>query len=348
MRSGLRSRPWAGLDLGRFSVKLLALRPGVGGPRFSAAEVVLPSDSGTDGERPAESLAHAIGECFSRAGVSPRACRGISMGVAGSDVIVKHLSLPLIDESEVAPALRFEARKHLPFDPQSMVLDFQVLGRYPSERKLEILLAAVSQEHMERVMAPMRLLGIEPDIVDAAPLALANALMADHEMEPGAHVLVDMGESSSHLVLFQRGQPFFTRRLDFGGRHLTQAIAEGTRVPPEEAEEWKLAAGADEPGIRVDWDSAEMRAVLEALRNDLADELRRSFAFYRTQGTLPEPLRMWVSGGSARLPGLAARLGDLLGIPVALFDPFARLGRTDGGRSGPQYAQAYGLALRSA
>ena len=349
MRSGLRTRPWAGLDLGRFSVKLLALQPGVGGARLRAAEVVLPAaDAQPDGAWPAESLARAIGECFSQAGVSPRGCRGISIGVAGPDVIVKHLSLPLLDESEVAPALRFEARKHLPFDPQSMVLDFQILGRFPSERKLEILLAAVSHEHMERVMAPMRLLGVEPDIVDAAPLALANALMADHETEPGAHVLVDIGESSSHLVLFQRGQPFFTRRLDFGGRHLTQAIAEGTRVPPEEAEEWKLAAGADQPGLRVDWDSAEMNAVLDALRNNLADELRRSFAFYRTQGTLPEPLRMWVSGGSARLPGLATRLGELLGIPVALFDPFARLGRPDGGRSGPQYAQAYGLALRSA
>jgi Tfp pilus assembly PilM family ATPase len=89
-----------------------------------------------------------------------------------------------------------------------------------------------------------------------------------------------------------------------------------------------------------------MQAVLDALRNDLADELRRSFAFYRTQGTLPEPLRMWVSGGAARLPGLAVRLGELLGIPVALFDPFARLGRQDAGRPGPQYAQAYGLALR--
>jgi type IV pilus assembly protein PilM len=347
MRNGLRSRPWVGLDLGRFSVKLLSLQPGVGGARFRTAEVVLPPTNGNGGEdRPAETIANAISECFAQVDLSPRGCRGISMGVAGTDVIVKHLSLPLIDESEVAPALRFEARKHLPFDPQSMVLDFQVVGRYHTERKLEILFAAVSQEHMERTMAPMRLIGVEPDIVDAAPLALANALMADHEMEPGAHVLVDIGESSSHLVLFQRGQPFFTRRLDFGGRHLTQAIAEGTRVPPEEAEEWKLTAGADQPGIRVDWDSAEMRAVLDALRNDLADELRRSFAFYRTQGTLPEPLRMWVSGGSARLPGLAARLGEVLGIPVALFDPFARLGHQDDSRAGPQYAQAYGLALR--
>lgn len=349
MRSGLRSRPWAGLDLGRFSVKLLALQPGVGGARFSAAEVVLPpGEALPDGGWPAETLARGINDAFSQAGVSMRSVRGISMGVAGPDVVVKHLSLPLLDDSEVAPALRFEARKHLPFDPQSMVLDYQILGRFPSERKLEILLAAVSQEHVDRIMAPMGILGIEPDIIDAAPLALANAMMAEDDTEPGAHVLVDIGESSSHLVLYQRGQPFFTRRLDFGGRQLTRAIAEGTQVPISEAEEWKLAVGADEPGLRVDWDSREMRAVLDALRRDLAEELRRSFAFYRTQGSLPDALRIWVSGGSARLPGLASRLGEILGTPVSLFDPFARLGRGSAELSGPQYAQAYGLALRSA
>lgn len=52
-------------------------------------------------------------------------------------------------------------------------------------------------------------------------------------------------------------------------------------------------------------------------------------------------------GRLGAVAGLAARLGEILGIPVALFDPFARLGRNDGGMSGPQYTQAYGLALRS-
>lgn len=351
MRRGFRSRPWAGLDVGAYSVKLLALQGGVGGTRHWLSEVPLaPAAPGADGTHAPDVLARAIGEAFATAGLSPRACRGISMGIAGPDVIVKQIALPLLDDAEVGPALRFEARKHLPFDPQSMILDYQILGRFPAERKLEILLAAVSQEHAERHMAPLRLLGMEPDVLDASPLALANAMLHDAEASPGAHVMVDIGEGSSHLVLYQRGQPFFTRRLDFGGRHLTRAIARGTEVPVEEAEEWKLAVGADEPGLRVNWDSREMQAVLETLRTDFAEELRRSFAFYRTQGTLPEQIRLWISGGSARLPGLAARLSELLGLPVLLYDPLAHVirGGAERGRTGPQFAQAFGLALRQA
>ncbi len=198
--------------------------------------------------------------------------------------------------------------------------------------------------------APLKLLGLEADIVDAVPLALTNGLAvasAEKEREPVA--LLDLGHTASHLTLWQKGEPYFARRIDFGGRALTRAIAEGTGSSPDEAEEWKLAAGADEPGFRVDWDSLEMRAVLECLRRDLADELRRSFAFYRTLGRLPDPMRLRISGGSARLPGLAARLSELLGVPVLPFDPLEALHAEPGtGTGGPQFATAFGLAQRSA
>jgi type IV pilus assembly protein PilM len=193
---------------------------------------------------------------------------------------------------------------------------------------------------------------MEVDILDATPLALTNAAAHGPAMPTDPHVLLDIGHTSSHLMLYQRGQPFFSRRLDFGGRSLTRAIAAGARIPFEEAEEWKLAAGADQPGLRVDWDSRELEAVSDCLRSELVDELRRSFVFYRTQGKLPDPLRLSVSGGSARLPGLYARLGELLGEPVMMFDPLEGFaGAPRGGErpsSGPQFAQALGLMARTA
>jgi type IV pilus assembly protein PilM len=348
MQSGIRTRPWAGLDVGTFSVKLVALPAGATSGKPLSAEIPLPSSLPNDGPPTPDTLARLIAEAFGRVGLSPRSIRGITLGLSGPDVIVKQISLPLLADDEVGPALRFEARKHLPFDLQSMVVDYQVLARYPTEKRLEVLLAAVSLDRLAKAQAPLLALGIEPDIVDAAPLALTNALVAGREAEREAQVLLDLGHTSSHFTLWQRGEPFFGRRLDFGGAALTRAIASETRVPIEEAEEWKLAAGSDQPGFRVDWASPEMQAILDALRRDLVEDLRRSFAFYRTIGKLPDPMKLWLSGGTARIPGLASRLGELLGFPVLLFNPLDR-GQREGAHftSGPQFAQAYGLALRS-
>ena len=151
-----------------------------------------------------------MSECADRAEVSLRSVRGVTLGIAGPDVIVKQVQLPLMDEAEVGPALRFEARKHLPFDPLAMVIDFQVLGRYVSEHRIEVLIAAVTREHLDRHLALLDRLDIATDIVDAAPLALANAALHGTGGDRGARLMLDIGHASSHLALHQRGEPFFS------------------------------------------------------------------------------------------------------------------------------------------
>lgn len=348
MNVGLRARPWAGLDIGEFSVKLLALQPAVSGARHFVAEV--PVTRTSDLGPPPEELARAINECFTQAGLTARSFAGFTIGLSTSDVIVKQVPLPLMEEAEVAGALRFEARKHLPFDPATCVIDFQVLGRLPSEKRLDVLLAAVPQVRIDRALAPLLLLGVQADIVDAAPLALTNALSRGAERDSEARVLLDFGHQGSWLTLYQRGAPYFSRRLDFGGTRVTAAIAKATKVPFEEAEEWKIEAGADDPSMRVDPESNEVLAMYESL-HELVDELRRSFAFYRTLAPLPDPFSLWISGSTARLPGLAGQISQMLDVPTFVFDPLDTLGadRAAGGPAGgPQFALAYGLALRMA
>jgi type IV pilus assembly protein PilM len=349
MNVGLRTRPWAGLDIGEYSIKLLALQPGVAGARHFVAEVLVPRP----GEGPApgpEGLARLIDECFTQAGLTSRSFSGITLGIASSDVIVKQVQLPLMDDADIPGALRYEARKHLPFDPATCLIDYQLLARMPSEKRLDLLLAAVPAHRVDRLLAPLKELGIQADIVDAAPLALTNAISRGTERDSEARVLLDFGLHGSWLTLYQRGAPYFSRRLDFGGHRVSQGISSATRIPIEEAEEWKLEAGADDPSMRVAPDSPEMKAVHESL-HELADELRRSFAFYRTLAPLPDPFSLWISGSTARLPGLAGELAQLLDVPTFVFDPLDSLGAEFRGTApagGPQFAHAYGLALRAA
>ena len=181
------------------------------------------------------------------------------------------------------------------------------------------------------------------------PLALTNSLAKTGDRDTEARVMLDFGHSGSWLTLHQRGAPYFARRLDFGGLTVTQAISDGTRVPFEEAEEWKLEAGSDAPSMRVTPDSPEMQAVQSCMRT-LGDELRRSFTFYRTMAPLPESFSLWLSGGTARLPGVAGWLAEALDVPVLVYNPLDVLGSdlraTPPG--GPQFSLAYGLALRAA
>ena len=111
----------------------------------------------------------------------------------------------------------------------------------------------------------------------------------------------------------------------------------------ERADAWKLDAAAS-----LAHDGAEAGAARQAVEA-LAEEVRRSLAFYRTLARLPETFTLRLSGGTARLSGLAERLSESLGQPVSGFSPLdAHERAARGPAAGPQYAQAYGLALRAA
>jgi type IV pilus assembly protein PilM len=339
---GIGARLWAGLDIGTYSVKLVVLAPG--GRGFRSCEAIVPrSHAGEDGP-PSAVIAGLVTECLTRVDVAPRGLRGLSVGVSGPDVVVKQVTLPLMDEAEVANALRYEARKHVPFDVATMVLDHQVLARNTSDKRLDVLLAAVTQQRLDRALAPLRQLGIEADIVDATPLALANALGQAHreDLSSEPQLLLDLGHHGSWLTLRQATQPFFARRLEWGGVQLTRAVAGALGGALERAEAWKLDASAS-LGQANGEASAARRAV-----DELAGEVRRSLAYYGTLAHLPERLTLRVSGGTTRLAGLAARLGENLGMPASTFSPLDGLDRAKVATSGPQFTQAYGLALRAA
>src|SRR5881628_201948 len=78
MNIGLRTRPWAGLDIGEYSIKLVALQPGVAGARHFVAEAPVVRDRESTAPS-AEQLARTIDECFSRAGVTSRSIGGITL-----------------------------------------------------------------------------------------------------------------------------------------------------------------------------------------------------------------------------------------------------------------------------
>ena len=349
MRAGIGSQPWVGLDIGTFSVKIVAIQTGVAGTRYWSAESGITPEEDPERKVAPEAIARAIVACLNDVELNPKGVGGVSTGIAGSDVIVKQISLPMLDDVEIANAIRYEARKHLPFDPQSMVLDYQVLGRSQQEHHTDLLLAAVSRDHLDRHLAPLKMLGMEPNIVDATSLALTNAA-AGAGGGDDTRVLLDIGAAASHLLIYKRNQPFFARRFDFGGRTLTRAIAAAIQVSFAEAEKRKLAL-ARESASDPDRDSPEWRALAESLRRDLAEEVVRSIAFYRTQAHFPDLPKLSLSGGTARFPGIARRLGEALGVAVEVHDPFGGMGSTRAGvspPSGPQFAQAFGLAMRAA
>jgi type IV pilus assembly protein PilM len=137
---------------------------------------------------------------------------------------------------------------------------------------------------------------------------------------------VDVGAKVTNIVVHEGGVPRFVRILLMGGQDVTDAVAERMGVPQNQAEAIKqqigLADGAQESQVAV-------RAV-EATCASFVDEIRGSLDYYLASTGSAPISRLVLTGGGARLSGLADRLQATVRMQVEHGSPMGsvRLGKT--------------------
>jgi type IV pilus assembly protein PilM len=140
------------------------------------------------------------------------------------------------------------------------------------------------------------------------------------------------------------GTSAFTRDVTTGGNSFTDDIKRHLGVSGEEAEALKVAF--------TDGDaSADVARVLQMTAQQMAGEFQKSIDFFLASHPDTTIGKIYLSGGSARVPPLLAAIEQRARVPVEIVEPF----REGGGgmdpaflrNHGPQAMVSLGLALRS-
>lgn len=175
--------------------------------------------------------------------------------------------------------------------------------------------------------------------------AAARAVLLPSERTERAAVL-DIGDASTDVVIFRGGEPVLLAVVPVGGRHVTNDIAYGLQVAPEEAERLKQRYGAAVPGeearaaaggtgnggvVLFEIVTARVAELLELAQGELATEFGDA-----------GPDRVIVTGGSALLAGLQQAAETTLGVPVRIGVAQGTVGTADVVTS-PAYAGVIGL-----
>ncbi len=276
--------------------------------------------------------------------------RRVVTAVSGKSVIVRYLTMFKMSPEDLRNAIRYEADKYIPFDVEEVVLDCQPfeapgLGEVgPNE--MRVLLVACKRALVDEQLRVLAGIGLQPEIVDVDVFALGNAYeTALRTQAEGDKVraLVDVGASKTCVNVLRAGASLFTREIHAGGDAFTQAVANRLGLKDPEAEQLKRRPG----------DSTErVRAAVAPAVDDLATEVRLSFEYFENQFDrgVDEVL---LSGGGARLAGLAEDLGRVVDRPTSAWDPTGDLpiaaDRVDAGalrEHAGELAIAVGLASR--
>lgn len=189
-----------------------------------------------------------------------------------------------------------------------------------------------------------------------AGLGAARAALTNQQMENGV-LLVDMGSSTTNLVVFDEGDLIHVAVLPVGGNNITNDLAIGLKVDLDVAEKVKLehaVAHSDfrrgketkvtvtVDGVKHEFETEDIDMIVDARLEEIFEQITAELKKVGKVAKLPGGIVL--VGGGAELKGIADYAKQALSLS-------ARVGKASGlggvGEevSNPSYATAVGLML---
>jgi type IV pilus assembly protein PilM len=338
------SMPAAGIDISASGVKVVTFKETLHGLELDAfAEEPLASgviQSGEIADRPAlvsvlKKLAHRFG--VSVANVTLPESRGylFEADVSGND----------------ARAWRVEIERHLdeyvPLPVSEVAYDAVPLVH--KEGITRMAGVGYARRVVETSLAAFDEAGIAVRSIEGEVFALPRALRPHGDQE--TVLIIDIGKTTTKLLIASCRLPRFATTLDVGGHALTLAVEKHFGVSEEEAKRVKA-----EQGLHAGAENQEFLSAMLSTVSVIREEVARRLEYWQSHGagtTFHEPVtRALLVGGNATVRGLPEYLEASLKIPVELGDVFCNLASRDvwlpplDYTESLAYGTAIGLALR--
>ncbi|MBI4355140.1 MAG: cell division protein FtsA [Candidatus Omnitrophica bacterium] len=189
-------------------------------------------------------------------------------------------------------------------------------GLMGAKLAVDLHLVTLPQSLAQNIVKAVTLSGIDVEGLVYSGCATALATLTDEERRLGS-LVIDLGGSTTDLLIAQRGRVAFVETLPWGGDRLTEAIARYLKVTSERSEQLKRS---------FDWSA--QTPVAAFIRKEVAAMSRAVVETLQAGGWSPDHLIVAVvAGRSALLDGLVEHLQDALQLPV-------RIGRSTASRLG--------------
>ena len=348
-----KSKSIVGLDIGSFALKLVELKAKKKGPetRYELVSIgyePVPYQSIVEGSimdsmAVAEAIQHVFYDSKTKTG-------RIAFNVSGSSVIVKRIDVQRLNPDEMHEHILWEARPHIPFTPDEVNIDYEIIesADLPPDQ-VAVILAAVRKEKLNDYLNVITSASKNADIVDLDSFAVLNSVLLNYELyRDKVLAIINIGASITNVIISKAGHPAFVRDIAFGGNQFTDLIQKELNLKYEKAEAVKKGRSVE--GIS----SAAVKPIINIALNDLRNEVKKTFEFYRSNTTEGRIDNIMLSGGSANLEAITDFFSQEFDIPVEVVNPFNNIDinykKFDLNfikDMAPVYTVAVGLALRA-
>ena len=240
----------------------------------------------------------------------------------------KIVDWPRKETNKAKNAILFNLEDSLPFAIEDVLHDISFLPHHSQmdRTNTHVLTNLLLREDFSNFISKLKAHNLDPDHFSFASTALSCQTIKNTHLQIDTVALVDIGHYYTKFCVFTEGSLTFYRCFVGGGHHLTQNISSQYQVSLQEAENAKIQNGfVLTKEIRdVDEDQKLFSQTLEEPLTEIIQTLYQNIISYKSHGS-PEISKIYITGGTSRVPNLISYFEEKIHIPCAAHDPFEGL-----------------------
>lgn len=274
-----------------------------------------------------------------RAAVGAHKPDGVAIAISGEKTYYRTIDLPASAIKEIENVLPYELEAQLPFEITEAVFDYRIDKRVAGSETVPIFAAiARTGDVRERIHVVREALGLEPERVGTGALPLANlvSIMPGIERpfgkapEAGETIppvaILDLGETTSDVVILRDGEPVFARTLSRGTMGLPASAPAISRELRQTFAAWRASGGTPLAGMYLVGGGSAAQGAEMYLSTELGISIL-PLPRPNLEGVLPEQESM--------LPRFAKAIGLAMGLVGKAHGLNLRKGSLEAARSYP-------------
>jgi len=304
---------------------------------------------------------------------NPFTNQSIVVAVPNSSTISKVIQINQeTRESDLESLVLLEAEQSIPYPLDEINLDYTILG--PSSKKSDLqdlLIIASRAENVNARVEPIKLAGLEVNVVDVESYAIERAVQLIKSQLPSLGlnslvVIIDFGSSHTRCFFLYNLKVLCSQEEDYGENQLINDVMRYYGLSHQEAqlffEENCFFDGSsispiasrsiEESDVRgAIFDDYQTQILFPFIKN-ISLQVKRTLQFFYSSSEYSSVNQLVLAGGIARHFGISQLFEDNLGLPTIIANPMAAVtfhhsvDRELLLRESPNLMMVCGLALR--
>ncbi len=261
------------------------------------------------------------------------------------------VTMPKVDQKEFMGVLKAEVKKLLPYSIDEMVLDYQILESFSTDKVKKILISAVPKTIVEFYTRVFKRAGLILESLEPESTALERSLIG---RDKAVTMLIDMGAERTNFFIIDQSIPITNHTIESGGNKINRLLMNALGAEESEIGEIKHDLFKRSQSGSAKLDKKTFIDYIMPVVDPIVKQIEYSFGLYlnQTGNENKRPEKIVLTGGAAMVPFLAEHLSDTFKIKCYLGDPWARVVYQDRlkpllNEIGPRMSVAIGLALKN-